>query len=185
MSEVWVKSRVSEKYEVSNMGRIKSLDSYVATVYGAKRLVKGQILSPFYSNLTGYLQVKLHGKKYNLHRLIAFAFCDDGGIEKVVNHKNGQRDDNRAENLEWVTHSENRLHSHRVLGNKGSSHGKFGKDHHTSKPVLMMKDGEVIKRYESASDAIREGSATHSSSVSACCYGKYASHNGYQWKFPE
>jgi len=51
-----------------------------------------------------------------IHRLVAQAFIPNPENKRTVNHKNGIRDDNRLCNLEWTTHSENNIHSFKVLG---------------------------------------------------------------------
>ena len=80
----------------------------------------GRILSPFRAR--GYLRIKLCNgtgrKNYTLHRLIADAFLVKDCDRNVVNHKNGNRLDNRAENLEWVTTKENWVHAYTVLGRR-------------------------------------------------------------------
>ena len=55
-------------------------------------------------------------KSWAVHRLVAEAFLKRGKDKTEVNHKNGIRSDNKAENLEWVTRSENEKHAYRVLG---------------------------------------------------------------------
>jgi len=62
----------------------------------------------------GYLGVCYKNNKLYIHRLVAEAWC--GGLPSglIVNHKNGDRHDNRAENLEWVTHRENLRHAVRI-----------------------------------------------------------------------
>jgi hypothetical protein len=117
MPEEWRATNVPG-YEVSNMGRVRSLGRWVPNGRPAGRIVKPRIMKPGrYPN--GYLFVKFgrDGKCLSVHRLVATAFVD-GSTDLQVNHKNGVRDDNRAENLEWMTCQENHRHSFRVLGRK-------------------------------------------------------------------
>ncbi|MFT4271832.1 MAG: NUMOD4 motif-containing HNH endonuclease [Pantoea sp.] len=178
MQEIWKELDFNKRYMISNLGRVKTLDGYDS----ASRVIKGQQIKPFIVKNTGYLQVKISGKKYSVHRLIALAFCDGYSPELVVNHKNGVRDDNRAENLEWVTHSENLRHAYRELGKRGRCLGKFSSEHHVSRRVIStdLKTGEQ-RAYLSGMDAVREG--FDSSSICRCCYGKYRHHKGKAWRF--
>lgn len=181
MEEVWKAVGINNGYEVSNLGSIRTVDRIdVREKYSRK--IKGQPIKPFTAKNTGYLQVKISGKKYSLHRLIAVAFCDGYSHGLVVNHKNGIKTDNRAVNLEWISHSENQLHAYRELGRRGSSLGKFSCDHHVSRRVVScdLKTGEQ-RAYLSGMDAVREG--FDSSSISRCCHGQYRYHNGRTWRF--
>ena len=65
----------------------------------------------------GYLKVTLGKTQPLVHRLVASAFIPNPQHKEEVNHKNGVKSDNRVENLEWVTRSENAIHSSRILGN--------------------------------------------------------------------
>jgi hypothetical protein len=71
---------------------------------------------------SGYLQVFLfaNGRSFwrTVHSLVATAFLGTRPPGMVVNHRNGRTTDNRAANLEWVTHSENMRHAHQVLGRR-------------------------------------------------------------------
>jgi hypothetical protein len=103
-------------YEVSNQGRVKSLAKIVPNGAGGKPMQE-RILKPWKSN--GYLYVGLgRNVKETVHRLVAKAFLEPDERRAHVNHKNGLRNDNRAQNLEWVTPSENHIHAYRVLGRK-------------------------------------------------------------------
>lgn len=68
------------------------------------------------TNRDGYKRVKLRGKTTSVHRIIATAFIDNPEGKPWVNHKNGDKTDNRVENLEWSTISENVKHSYDDLG---------------------------------------------------------------------
>lgn len=63
----------------------------------------------------GYLQVPYNGKTVKLHKLLAIAFISNLDNKPQVNHKDGNKQNNSLDNLEWVTASENVLHSYRVL----------------------------------------------------------------------
>lgn len=101
-------------YQVSNRGR-------VMRVAGGMGATPGRILRPG-KTTAGYLQVSLcrdrRRKRISVHRLVAIAFLGPAPKGCEVNHKNGDKADNRAENLEWVTRSENHAHAYRVLGNQ-------------------------------------------------------------------
>ena len=112
MEEVWKDIKGYEGlYQVSNFGNVKSL---------RKRIDKGKchryfnekILKPIETN-KGYLRVKFCKdrkiKKIRVHRLVAEAFIKKPELE--VNHRDGNKKNNKIENLEWVTKKENLQHA--------------------------------------------------------------------------
>lgn len=175
MTEIWSGIDGHPRYEVSSLGRVRS---------NAKPTRGWVILSPYTSGPEGYLQVSVDArKKYLVHRLVAVAFLSPIDGSEIVNHKNGIRTDNRVENLEWTTTSENLKHGYRVLGSKPSHQGRFGKDHPTSRAVIatcMITGRET--RYEAAIDAVKQG-GFDSGSITRACQGKIAYHKGFRWRY--
>lgn len=102
-------------YAVSNLGRVRSFDRVVDRGKFGLHLHKGKIFSPT-NNGTGYLIVGLKGtdrkrKNHYVHRLVADAFLPNDEKKEQVNHLDRNRSNNRVDNLEWVTCSENIIYS--------------------------------------------------------------------------
>ena len=103
-------------YEVSNYGRVRSVDHFANTgiKHSDRRYVKGHILKP-HTKRRGYLSVDLsmgnNVKTILVHKLVATAFLEKRDCDNQVNHKNCITSDNRVENLEWCTGEENRAHA--------------------------------------------------------------------------
>ena len=112
MEEIWEDIVGYEGlYQVSNLGRVKSLDRIDAS--GHRR--KGKILKPKI-NHGGYVQINLYNnsirKTVSVHRIVAIAFIPNDDIENKteVNHLNEVKTDNRVENLQWCSPKENVNH---------------------------------------------------------------------------
>ncbi len=116
MKEIW-KNVVDYEgcYEVSNLGRVRSVNRYVNHNAGGKRLMKGKILKQF-KRINGYNTVALSNSKgitVLVHRIIAEAFICNIDNKREVNHIDCNKRNNIVTNLEWVTSSENKLHAYR------------------------------------------------------------------------
>ena len=188
MATIWKDIQLDANYEVSDSGLVRSKDRTLtqsASVRSAayERFLPGKELRAVPSKITGYLQVSLSGKaRHSVHRLVALAFCSGYREGMVVNHKNGIRDDNRAVNLEWVTHSENVSHGYVSNGRVPNGLGKFGAENKKSKAVIATEISTGKEKFfESGMDAVREGFS--SSGISRCCAGAIKSHKGYTWRW--
>ena len=133
-------------YEISSEGRVRSLGRYQNCVHNGKEFRKERIMKLYLSEWK-YLTVSLcknsKHKSFQVHRLVAEAFIPNPENKEEVNHKNGNKTDNRLANLEWTTKSENAVHAHRVLGVRCSF----------ERPVRCVETGKV---YRSTAEAARQ-----------------------------
>lgn len=170
-SEIW-KDVVGYEglYQVSNLGRIKRLPSIVKNRY-----IKGGLLNPRKHNY-GYLSVYLckNGvcEQWLLHRIVAIAFIPNPKNLPQINHKDSNRRNNFASNLEWVTRSQNIKHAYDNRLNK------------KARPVECLKDGVVIKTYQSALEAEKVDGFS-SRNIAHCCNHRYRHkrHKGFEWRY--
>lgn len=134
----------------------------------------GRLLSQ-YCDKNGYKYVEIKRpddetrSKYRVHRLVALLYIPNPNNLPQVNHIDGNKANNRRNNLEWVTGSENLLHSRYVLG-----HRTGFKD----TPVLCVETGKV---YRSTRDAWRDTGVNYAH-ISECANGKRKSAGGYHWR---
>lgn len=130
MDEIWIDVEGFEGlYQVSNLGRVKSLDRTEWSVRNnSPRKRSGRMLKPSKNN-RGYEYVDFYkdGKpeRMTVHRIVAIAFLSNPGKRETVNHIDGIKANNRAVNLEWMTLSENINHAYKTgLKDKGVNRGE-------------------------------------------------------------
>ena len=169
-------------YEVSNLGRIRSLERIVECSDGRKRKIKDRTLKgSSYSG--GYSGVTLHkdgcAKFVNIHRIVAEAFVPNPLEKEEVNHKDENPSNNHASNLEWVTHKENINYGTRTERAREATTKLQGKA-----VQQFSKDGKLVAEYESISIAYRATGAFISNIVK-CARGEYKTAGGYIWKYKD
>lgn len=182
MEEIWKDIKDFEGlYQVSNMGRVKSLARVILRNNGKKQTFKEKIIKQA-TNKQGYYQISLwkNGieKRYLLHRLIAEHFIPNPENKPCIDHINTDPTDNRIENLRWCTYKENNNNPLTVKHRSKPRNWKIkGFEHWKSKPVVQLtKKGELLKIYPNAFSA----EVYH---INRCCDGERKTAGGYKWQY--
>lgn len=179
-NEIWKPVRDYEGlYEVSNLGRVKSLSKFHCTSKNYSSLgywSKEKILKPIVG-VQGYLYVNLYKNKKNnfkrIHILVAQAFIKNPNKFPMVNHKDENVMNNVVSNLEWCDNKYNL--------NYGTAQERKAQKH--NKPILQFDlEGNFIKEYESITQVSKE-TKIPISSISANCHEQRNKTNGYVFKF--
>lgn len=164
MSEVetFVKIDGFENYEVSNLGRVRNIES-------------GRVLKPRLHR-DGYLVHGLYGydkrKFLFLHRIIATAFIDNPEEKPCVNHIDENKLNNDLSNLEWCTVRENNIHGTRI---------KRIAEKLSQKVIQLDLNDNILNVFESMRQAERE-TGIPNGNINRCCNGERKSAGGYKWR---
>lgn len=184
-------------YQVSNLGRVKSLRREI-TQNGNKKTLKERILK-LHPKENGYFQVSLNKdgkeKRFLIHRLVAHMFIPNPENKPEVDHiipiSNGGN--HSVENLRWVTKNENMnneatiknmIDSNRHLSGKDHPmYNKYGKENHSSKKVNQFDlNGIFIKTWDSIHDVARFFDV-NASAICSCCNKRSKSSCGFIWSY--
>jgi hypothetical protein len=144
------------KYAIHSTGEIESIQKKI-------------FLKPILCK-NGYTYVSLSCKQYSIHRLVAKYFIPNPQGLPVVNHKNGVKTDNRAENLEWCTHSQNTQHCY-----------DSGMSKKSRAVICVNMDDTICKKYISAAEAEKDGFSR--GNIAKCCKNLRKKHGNKKWKY--
>lgn len=169
-------------YQVSNFGRVKRLARTVirgngksenAVFHLDERIKSPQIQTQGYYHVALYKNGKY--KIRRLNRVVAIAFLPNPENLPQVNHKDGNKLNNRADNLEWVTEKENMKHAH-----------ENGLMKHYKRKILQLDgEGNVIAEFDSIKSAAESINGSKGN-ICCACKGKYKGvAYGYYWRYKD
>ena len=149
-------------YSVSSLGEVRN---------DQREKILKQATQGGYKFVT--LSINNRAKRLRVHRLVAEAFISNIEKKPYVNHKDGNRSNNKVENLEWVTPAENTQHAVQTGLLKPSR---------SVKVVQYSLNGERIKEFESQTEAAN-ALGIQQAKISDVCNGKRQTTGGFQWRY--
>lgn len=156
------KQYLNTNYYISNTGFARNIKT--------GNLIKGKITGKGY--IEWCFSIKGKKKSFLAHRLVYQLFGEPLKKGLVINHKDGNKQNNDIANLEQVTNTKNILHSYYELGHKNiKSVGKYS------------LEGNLLQVYSSCADAARQNQGCYSNLISNVCNGKQKTHKGFVWKY--
>ena len=175
--EIWKTIKGFKEYSISSKGRVKRI---IVTTFPIHILK--QNLNRGYC----YVCLCIGNKKYTkrVHRLMGFSFLKKIKNKPYINHKDGIRDHNIIENLEWCNNSENQKHSFEKLGRipHRPNLGKTGSLCKNSRPVNQLDmNGKFIKQWPGQSEAARQ-LGLYQTNIYHAIKGNYKSCGGFKWE---
>lgn len=166
-------------YEVSNLGRIRSLNRVVSRSDGERRNIKGKILKTRIDK-HGYerIDLKINGKSklWLVHRIVAMAFIEKKKGCNYIDHIDGNRSNNLPSNLRWCTISENNTYPIAIANRRKAACDL------EIKVAQYTKDMVLINSFSGANEAKRQ-TGIWNGHITECCQGKRKTAGGYIWKY--
>lgn len=174
MEEIWKDIKGYEGlYQISNFGRVKSLKRKTLN----SKCLYDKILNNRI-NHNGYFMIFLSKNKkikgFRINRLVAEAFLPNPNNKPQVNHKDGNKTNNRIDNLEWCTAKHNTQHAIK----NGLRTNKYHRE-----IVQCDLDNNLIKEWHSIKEATNFGFSK--SGICQCCKSKRKKHKNYKWYYKE
>jgi len=174
-------------YAINIQGNVKSIERIVNCGSNGVRKIPEKIKK--IGAVNGYPSVNLFKESkcypHHIHRLIAIHFIPNPDNLPIINHKNGIKTDNRIENLEWCTYSDNITHAYENgLREKISPlKGRFNEHHPKSKKIAQFNlDGTFMREWGSSKEVNRQlGFNNHN--IRNCANGRIKTAYGFAWKF--
>ena len=189
MQEIWQDIEdYKGLYQVSNLGRVKSLKRITIGEKYGKHKIKEKILKEGKCGKYNIVILRKNGqnKTFYIHRLVAKAFIDNINNYPEINHKDGNTINNNVKNLEWCNRSYNIKHSYRILKRKINVKGFIEyNERHKRKINQYDLNGNFIKTWNSIKDAENFLNLKYSGSICECCQHKKGrkSAHGYKWEY--
>lgn len=189
MEEVWVDIKDYEgMYQISNKGRVRSLYRTVVRSDGVVLKIKGKPMPP--SNKNGYLHTSLTRNakaiRPSIHRLVALHFIPNPNNLPEVNHIDGDKTNNKVDNLEWMTKIENIRHSWEIGLRRFTETQMESLKTRFSKKVYQIDavSNEIIDTFNSTVEA-SEYIGCSSTAIGNCCNLKFDTVKGFRWRYEE